>query len=229
VTLAMQLTMEERRNRLRTWLDRIQSNVTEAIINQHIFWEVQDIIRNNHELQDSSSVFYIWMGSTFVHSSVLAVRRQLDKDERSVSLLQFLLELKEYPELVSRNFHRSLYNEPAYGTERSDDMANYTYDKFVGVKATSLNPATVQQEIDSLKAASERLRHYANRNVAHYDGRGLQHPTPKFEELTECLALMEKLILRYLLLLKGTSPDKLLPTFAEDWKQVFRAAWITGA
>jgi hypothetical protein len=223
----MQMTLEERRNRLRTWFDSIFSNVTEAVINQHIFWEVQDIIRNNPQLQNASSAFYVWMGATFLHSTVLAVRRQLDADKKSVSLYRLLGELKKYPELISRDYHRALYSQldPYF----ADDMANYTYDKQVGVGATILDPAAVQKEIDSLQAASGKLHHYADRVVAHYDARGLQQPTPKFEELTECLALMEKLVLRYLLLLKGASQVKLLPTFTYDWKEVFRTPWISWA
>jgi hypothetical protein len=222
----MEMTLEERRNRLRTWLDCIYSNVTEAVINQHIFWEVQDIIRDNPQLQNASSAFYVWMGSMFVHSTVLAVRRQLDTDKKSISLHRLLLELSKYPELISRDYHRSLYSQLA--KEFADDMATYTYDKNVGVDATTLDPAAVQQEIDSLKSASEKLHHYADRVVAHYDACGLQQPTPKFEELTECLSLMEKLVLRYLLLLKGASQEKLLPTFLYDWKEVFRTPWIVG-
>lgn len=70
----MDMTLEERRSRLKKRLDIVKENVTEAIINQHIFWEVQDIIRHNPQLRNTSSAFYQWMGSTFVLSSALAVR-----------------------------------------------------------------------------------------------------------------------------------------------------------
>ena len=109
----MDMTLEERRSRLKKWLDIIEENVTEAIINQHIFWEVQDIIRHNQQLRNISSAFYQWMGSTFVHSSALAVRRQVDRDPESVSLLRFLSEVQKYPDLISRDYHRSLYDRYA--------------------------------------------------------------------------------------------------------------------
>jgi hypothetical protein len=77
-----------------------------------------------------------------------------------------------------------------------------------------------------LKIASENLHHYADRLVAHYDKRGLEGSTPKFNDLRECLPVLEKLVLRYVLLLNGAWQDSLLPTFQYDWKHVFRIPWI---
>ncbi len=138
------MTVEERRDRLKKWLESVYSDVTEAVVNHHIFWEVQEIIRNNPELQNTSSAFYDWMGSTFVHSTVRAVRRQLDTDKKCVSLHRFLLELQDSPELISRAYHRSLYVRPEYSAECAEHMANYTYNRHVGDNAanSALVPST---------------------------------------------------------------------------------------
>ena len=222
----VQMTTEERRIRLKKWLEMVYENATEAVVNQHIFWEVQEIIRNNPLLQNTSSAFYDWMASTFVHSTVLAIRRQLDIDKNSISLHRFLMELQRFPELISRSYHRSLYVRHEYSANFADDSANYTYDRHVGKNAQVLDVSVVQQEIDSLKTASEKIHHYANRIVAHYDARGLKGVSPKFDDLTECVAVIEKLVLRYVLLLNGASQDSLLPTFQYDWKRVFRIRWM---
>jgi len=220
------MTLEERLARLKEWLGKIYGSVTEAVVNQHVFWEVQDIIRVNRQLQNTSSVFYDWMGSTFIHSTVLSVRRQLDTDKNSISLHRFLLELKEFPELISRDYHVSLYNRLEYSAEFAHHQANYTYDRHVGEKAGVLDVNTIQMEINSLKIASENLHHYADRVIAHHDKRGLERQTPKFNYLSECVAVLEKLVLRYTLLLNGAWQDSLLPTFQYDWKEVFRIPWI---
>lgn len=222
----MQMTADERRARLKKWLDTIYGEVTEAVINKHIFWEVQEIIQNNPKLQNTSSAFYDWMASTFVHSTVLSIRRQLDTDKNCISLLHFLTELQKYPELISRSYHCSLYTRLEYSAEFADRLANGTYDRHVGKNASALDVGVIQQEITSLKAVSERLHHFADRTVAHYDARGLQQAIPKFDDLTECLNTIEELVLRYLLLLKGISQDSLLPTFQYDWKRVFRTQWL---
>jgi len=221
----MDITLDERRGRLSKWLDIIKENVTEAVINQHIFWEMQDIIRHNPQLQKTPSAFYQWMGAAFVHSSALAVRREVDRDPKSVSLVRFLTEVRDRPDLVSREYHRSLYDRLG-DKELADDLARRTYDRHVGASATALDQNTVQQEIDSLQKTSKIIRHYANRAVAHYDTRGLSEPVPSFADLGECLRVLETLVLRYMLLLKGASQSTLLPTFMYDWKAIFRIAWI---
>lgn len=220
------MTLEERRLRLREWLDRIYDSATEAIINQHIFWEVHDIIRTNPELQNASSAFYQWMGSTFVHSTVLAVRRQVDSDRNSVSLIRFLRELQKYPELISRSYHETLYSRPEYSVDFARSAARHTYDRYVGPNADVLDVNTIQDEIQRLNTSSEKIHHYADRVVAHYDSRGITQETPKFDDVRDCLRLIEEVVLRYVLLLKGAWQDSLLPTFQYDWKNVFRVTWI---
>jgi hypothetical protein len=222
----MQTTIEERRGRLKNWLQTVRDNVTEGAINHHIFWEVQAIIRDNPLLQNTASAFYDLMASTFVHSTVIAIRRQLDTDNRCISLHRLLLELKEFPGLISREYHRSLYCGPEFGAEFGDSLASNTYDTSVGKDATTLDVRAIQLEIDSLTAASKKIHHYADRVVAHYDARGLERNSPKFDDLTECLTVIEKLVLRYESLLNGVSLTSLLPTFQYDWKSVFRIAWI---
>jgi hypothetical protein len=222
------MTLEERRVRLKEWLDCISEGVTEAVVNQHIFWEVQGLIRSNPYLQNSSSEFFEWMASTFAHSSALAVRRQLDIKRPSISLCRFLLELQKFPDLISRQYHCTLYapSGEAIETANKIKMANYTYDRLVGEEAIVLNIDAIRQEIESLRMASERIHHFADRVIAHYDQRGLEQSTPKFDDLDECLAVLEKLVLRYRLLLNGAFQATLLPTFMYDWKSVFRVAWI---
>ncbi len=220
----VQMTIEERRIRLKKWLESVYESVTEAVVNQHIFWEVQEIIRTNAQLQNTSSAFYELMNSTFVHSTVIAVRRQLDIDKNCISLCRFLLELQKYPELISRQYHRSLY---VHNLDFADHRADETYDRHVGRNAEVLIKDVIQQEIDSLKMVSETIHHYADRIVAHYDTRGLgQASAPKYDDLTKCLVVIERLVLRYALLLNGARQDSLLPTFQYDWKRVFRIQWI---
>jgi hypothetical protein len=221
----MDMTMEKRRSRLEKWLNTIAEDVTEAITNQDIFREVQDIIRNNPQLQKRPSAFYQWMLSTFVHPSALAVRRQVDRGKDSVSLRKFLLEVYEHSDLISFNYHRSLYGRLT--KELGDDLARRMYDKHVGKNSTELDRGKVQQEIDELLAKSKTIHHYADRIIAHYDARGLcGEPVPTFLELEACLGFLQELVLKYLLLLKGGAPRSLSASLTYDWKAIFRMPWL---
>jgi len=220
------MTDQERLKRALEWLDIIAGQVTELLINDYVFSEVQQVIRANQKLQHSESIFFEWMGSVFAHSAAVGVRRQADLDDRSVSLHRLLVELQNYPHLITREYHRNLFkNSPA----RIQQLVDTAYDNYVGPGHTKLDPARIQKDIDLLSAASKRIHHYTNRIVAHYHQRGLGQPAPTFHDLSNCLLEMEELVLKYSELMKGEAKTTLLPTFVYDWKSIFRIPWIAEA
>jgi hypothetical protein len=217
------MTDEERLRRALKWLDVIAGDIIELLINDYVFKEVQKIIRFNQRLQQTESIFFEWMGSVFAHSSAVGVRRQAGLSDRSISLRRLLVELQKYPRLVTREYHKNLYKNMSTRIQRAADNA---YDTYVGPGRTELDPARIQEDIDLLSSASERIRHYTDRVVAHYDERGLRKPIPTFHDLSNCLLEMDELVLKYSELMKGEAKITLLPTFLYDWKSIFQIPWI---
>jgi hypothetical protein len=217
------MTDEERLKRALGWLDTIAADVVELLINNYVFGELQKIIRVNQKLQQSESIFFEWMGSVFAHSAAVGVRRQAAVNDQSISLRRLLVELQKYPYLITRQYHRGLYKSRSPRVQAAVDRA---YDTYVGAGRTELDPARIQQDIDLLSSASERIRHYTDRIVAHYDQRGLAKPVPTFYDLSNCLLEMDELVLKYLELMKGDAKTTLLPSFLYDWKSIFRIPWI---
>ena len=214
---------QERLKRVLAWLDIIAAEVVELLINNYAFWQVQEVIRANKELQHAESVFFEWMVSVFAHSAAVGVRRQAALDDQSVSLHRLLVELQKYPHLVTREYHRNLFKNKS---TRVQQLVDHAYDNYVGLGRTELDPARIQIDIDLLAAASKKIHHYTDRVVAHYDEKGLRQPVPTFHDLSKCLLEMEELVLKYLELVKGESKITLLPTFLYDWKSIFRTPWI---
>jgi hypothetical protein len=73
--------------------------------------------------------------------------------------------------------------------------------------------------------AVEKIEHYVDRRVAHYDKRDLARPVPKFVELTDALKALERIVILYWRLLKGPSFSTILPAILYDWKDIFRFVW----
>lgn len=217
------MTDQERLRRALKWLDIIAAEVIELLINNYVFWEVQKIIRANRKLQQTESIFFEWMGSVFAHSAAVGVRRQAGLSDQGISLRRLLVELQRHPHLVTREYHRNLYKDKSARVQRAVDKA---YDTYVGLGRTELDPARIQEDIDLLSAASEKIRHYTDRVVAHHDQRGLGKPVPAFHDLSNCLLEMDELVLKYSELMKGEAKITLLPTFLYDWKSIFRIPWI---
>lgn len=213
----------ERRARLIQRLEVIFSDVQDLLLDDHIFWELQDIVRNNPKFPEASGLFTQWMASAFVQATAVGVRRQARSDDDSVSLKWFLLEVRKYPSLVSRKHYMSLYE----GKETQFiETAQQEFDEVAGEGAPYLSVALVEDHLRELDDAVKDIEHYVDRRIAHYDKRGLARPTPTFADLSSALKTLEKLVRLYWKLLKGPAVITLLPTIQYDWKDIFRFPWM---
>jgi HEPN superfamily AbiU2-like protein len=215
---------DQRRYRLIGWLDAIRADVEDLILDQHLFWKVQAIIKGNPRFTGEPGLFTHWMASSFAQASAIGVRRQAKSGDDSISLSRFLQEVRAYPSLVSREFYLSLFvDSPDWLKEAGADE----FDAIAGKGAHQLPTARLDEQIQGLDAAVSAIEHYVDRRVAHYDQRGLARPVPTFKDLEDALKVLEGLVLFYWQLLKGGSiSGGLLPTIQYDWQSVFTFPWI---
>ncbi len=61
--------------------------------------------------------------------------------------------------------------------------------------------------------------------VAHTDQRELSE-LPTYEDLNAALELLERMLNKYMVLLKATSVPSADPVHQADWKSAFRVAWL---
>jgi hypothetical protein len=227
------------------WIDAIHKDVTDLVIGRHIFWEVQDIIKANPRIQKPSS-FYGWLGTTYTAWGPMAVRRQLDMDNRSISLRRLLTEMISMTQGLTRERYVSIYsaklrgpNSPpcsrrdcaseggayALNAAEAECIANKSFDTYAGPGNAHIPDTKIKKDLDELTAESERVERFATKKVAHLDEKP---PTalPTFDELDACVVLLEKLVLKYEMILKTSAPQSLLPTWQYDWKAIFYEPWI---
>jgi len=211
------MTEQERSQRALNWLRVIQTELIEMMVNDHIFRELRGIISANKKLQSAESIFYEWMGTVYAHYAAVAVRRQLLAKKPNVSFHRLLLELKEYPHLIPREYCRAF-----------DHYSDKNCDECVGSDMGVADPSQIQKDINSLIQAADRIREYADKIVAHRDEKGLKRRAPIFLHLSECLIDIEFIFLKYLALMTGEPKNTLLPAFDDEWKSIFRFTWIEG-
>ena len=72
---------------------------------------------------------------------------------------------------------------------------------------------------------TQAIKDYANEKVAH-NSKSPRPNIPTFNDLDECIKIFEGLCIKYNLLIKLSSPAKLLPTWQYDWKEIFYHPWI---
>jgi hypothetical protein len=81
-------------------LREIRNEVIELVEDHDIYWKVQRVIQNNARLLLARSSFFDMMNDGFAHSAAIRVRRIVDTNHRTISLLRLVKDLLNYPILL---------------------------------------------------------------------------------------------------------------------------------
>jgi len=217
------MSTDHKSDGLKNWIDQlkvIREEVRSLLLGAKIFWEVQNILAANPRAL-SHRLFNDWIMTNHNVATAVGIRRQLDKDSRSVSLKKLLIEieatLRRSPDLLSRSdFLLNFWP----GEHRSHGDAQFS--KLVGDHATRVEPAYVRQDIERLTEVTEKIEHYVNKRIAHRDAQEIERR--KLGELDKCLGLLEEIVDRYACLLNGEETS-VSPELLPVWKSVFKVAW----
>lgn len=217
------MTIERRRARAVEWLDVIKTEVQSLYIDHDIFWELQKIVAANDRLEHRSGVFSRWMANGFATASAVAVRRQAKAGDDSISLKRFLREVRDFPELVSREHYLGFFADAEEWLREANGVGYF--DSIAGVGAGCISGSLVDEHLNDLSSAVERIEHYVDKRVAHYDKSGLKQPLPTYGDLTTSLEVLDRLTVFYLKLLKGSAPNSLRKPLDPSWIDVFEVPW----
>ena len=148
--------------KLNSELDRVYAEVRSLRVNQHVFWEVQEIIRVNRNLRKPST-FYGWMGNMYAAAMSSAVRRLVDRRRGTVSFVRLLEQVKARPSCVSRE----AYKRRCANSNLPLNYVDADYDGLVGRGMPHPDPAKIAIEISELKKQTERLKRFVDEHIAH--------------------------------------------------------------
>jgi AbiU2 len=202
------------------WIEVIKSEITDLVVTNHIFHETQKLIANNSKLPTSND-FYGYLRYTYVTHVVMGLRRQIKVKPESISMSRLLCEVSENPQILSRAHFVSLYVGSEHASHANDD-----FDKFATPDATHINADLVKKDLEEFKRAVKKCECLSDRRIAHRDTRAVDEPT--YDDIEQCICLLDKLYSKYYLLFRASSMHPLLPAWQYDWKEVFRTPWITG-
>jgi hypothetical protein len=220
--------MDKLHEMLDEWLGVLDDHVRSLRVDQHIFWEVQRIIRNNPRINKPND-FYGWMARMYSAASCVAVRKMSDKNRDSISFLKFLEKLKANPEVISRKRYKEQFVD-SWGDGPvpccySEHDADEGFDQMVGEGQQFLDPAYIDGQIQTLKSKTANLKTFVDKRIAHHD-KSPFNDLRTFKELDDAIEYLEELLKYYWPLFRGLSMDSALPTWLYDWKDVFYFPWI---
>ncbi len=225
------------------WMETIHDEILALVQDANMFWEVQDIIRENPRIQKPNA-FYSYLARTYLSHALAGLRRQTKLQKDSISFVRLLAEIAENPEELSRSYFNSRYpssNGPDLdeGVGRTDletvgivdssqlkaiikmdDFAPYT-----DASGAHVCPQMVEDDRKRLESAAKKYEAYADKRIAHWDKREPK-VIPSFGELDDCIKLLDRTYVKYHFLFHAESMDTLMPTYQYEWKSIFCEPWL---
>lgn len=211
--------MKQKLEKWEKWFKTVYQEVTNLAVKRHVFWEVQDVIKNNPKIQKPSA-FYEFIGDSYAASMVMEIRRLVKRHKDSISFAGLLEDIRDNPQIMSRGRYVAFYKE-----SNVEHRADGDFDQFAERPGGDhIDPTLVEQDLQELVEKAQKCEAYADRRVAHYDKGPITVPT--FNDLDDCVDFLERLTKKYYLLMTGSALTEVLPTFQYDWQQVFTEPWL---
>ncbi|MCY3739453.1 MAG: hypothetical protein OXH00_00380 [Candidatus Poribacteria bacterium] len=225
------------------WMETIHNDIQVLVEDANMFWEVQDMIRENPRIQQPNA-FYSYLARTYCSHAAAGIRRQTELQKDSISFVKLLDEIAKNPEELSSDYFNSRH--PHSNGPDLDQVVGKADLEAVGIVGTSqlkeiikmdgfasyadasgayVCPQMVKNDKARLKSKAKILAEFADKRIAHWDERELK-VVPSFETLDDCIKLIDQTYVKYHFLFHAESMDTLMPPYQYKWKSIFCEPWV---
>ena len=207
----------------RSWIEEpIRNDIIDMHFKRLIWREVNQMMKDNPEVGDLPSAFWDFHHDNYAVALAIAVRRQADTNPGTCALARLIKEMRDKSDLLTREYFVGLW-------DRTDEIdvqhANRAFDQLAGEGAEHLDPAVAKRDLEALQVAARKVRLYVDQHVAHDQA----EPTaalPTYEELHAAVDTIGEIFKRYTVVLTAGEYFALEPYIQDDWKAIFRTAWL---
>jgi|GEM_PF-6198249 len=221
--------------RWRQEIEHLRGRIMTLVMFRDDFAKFEKIVRGNARIMDADSPFPARAKQWYIDAQVMRIRRILEgKSERNdVHSLRLLLEdMRRACSAFTRDSIEELFDAddaPAYGAEMRDFLVSSMW-RNVGDVAKSedrLYAKHIKGHLAELDDVSRRIINYADKIVAHDTVEGIAPANvPKFNEIAECIGVIEQVAKHYIAALTGAGYGSLSPVAQYDEFDVFRFTWL---
>ena len=177
-----------------------------------------EIVRNNPAIQTPID-FHDWVRKHNESSVAIHIRRELDTGSDVISLKKLLTEIQNNPQVVTKEWFRSLYKD-----SNAEDFADGDF-KTVAGERNFFDSKIATQDIAKLEALGKHINDYATFRIAH----NIEKPIakkPTYDDLDVFIKEYESIVKKYILLFTASCYTSLTTTWQYDWEEIFTKPWI---
>ena len=199
----------------------MRRDLTDLLGKREIFWELQEVAKENPRVLSPGSVFD-WMCRNYIVALTVGIRSFTDQSRGSRSLWRMLYEILENPGVIDRAAHVRMYLSTPMGPE----LGHLSFNSVVGKGHSCLPQRAIRADLRKLEDASERVRRFVNKRIAHRTSQGEIRRLPKFNEVDAALDTLDQICCKYNLLLTTQGMSSLHATRQYDWREALWEPWV---
>jgi hypothetical protein len=205
------------------WRDHLERVTEETYRLYHYRRLWRDLAEITQTANLAPSVFFDALGVWYISTQGVAVRRQLDRRQGSVSLIRLLEDIGRNPEVATRERHVAAWGETSWAGE-----AHRNFDRFSGRRGDRIDVAIVRADVTELLCVGEVVKGYVDETIAHTANRTTR-AVPTYGDLNAAIDRIADIVGKYASLLNAEILWEFEPVIQGDWQAPFRQAWITAS
>lgn len=204
------------------WMEVIRNEISELLRDESMFWEIQDIIRENPWIH-KPNVFYDYLQRTYLSHTLAGLRRQIRPHKDSISLVGLLEEIAKTPAELSFRYFCSNVSEST--ARQGMYMTKEDFKKYADPNGEHVCPKMIEYDLRSFKSAIGVAEEYIDKRIAHWD-KSEPELVPTSIETSQCFCVLESTYIKYHSLFYAERLNSLTPIYQHNWKEIFLEPWI---
>jgi hypothetical protein len=212
------------RKKWHRWLRIIQTDLANLLTDNDIFKELRGIVAANEKIQSPATI-HGWMTRNYAEHVAVGIRRLTDTNtnKRTISLHGLIEDIKRHPQGMTRSCYVSTY--PKWMLDMG--AADHDFDQFANKGDNVVSEYKLSQDMRRLKKATNAVRRFVNKWVAHCDLKRQKYKVPTFKDVDKSLEEVDKVFCKYYMLLTRVGRLTCKPVLQFDWREPLRHAWLS--
>jgi hypothetical protein len=191
------------RAKWRRWIIRISDSATVLLLADYIFRKSMEAAKKGGVVKPTNEV-YRWAMRVYSTHAAIGIRRLLDKDIKTYSLLLLLSKIEKNPQVITRRSYVLQY--PSH----LRDIGIKDFDNIAGPNSISLPRHIVQADLVKLVTISNEIRPIVDKVMAHRERNPKRIPKLRWGELHNAIEQIAKMCARYQLILNQEGSASML-------------------
>jgi hypothetical protein len=200
-----------------SWSDRISLDITYTVTDSKMFKSFNALCEQNAGWIDENGgdFFYSAVHRWYGANALIAVRRQLKDDSRSVSLVRLLKQIGECSQQLTLYFYlRQFPRDPNYVDWQTPTFGILSAD------GKMVSPDIVKMDLSSLQSVASKIERIADTTVAHLDRRKSKERVT-FNELAAAIDGFNLVACKYISFVTSRGSSTLDAEIMGPWDKVF--------